>query len=376
MTSLLGAKKRAEEFATAVEDDTARAGLPLEVARLVGVVDALRERPAPEPRAEFTATLREQLLAEAEAVLAQDAILTLPPRRHGARERRLALVASSLVLVGGSAGMAAAAQDALPGDALYPIKRGLEAAEADLSGSNAARGQDLLEQADTRLTEVRALLDGSGDTTQVSATIDDFNSQAAQGTDLLLDSFEDSRDRAAVEDVRGFTADSLAALQSLAKSAPAEHQDELAQAALAVLEIDERALGACASCAEQLPPLQLPTMFVSATEASRALAATQRLVVNNDHPVITGAVAPPASKSDSEDQPTDGGTSGGGTGGDAGDLPGLPGGDVDVEGPSGGDAGGLGGIKDKVDDGTGGTTVGGKDVTPEELDSLGDTLLP
>ena len=40
--------------------------------------------------------------------------------------------------------MAAAAQSALPGEALYPVKRGIEKAEAGLSLGSAGRGRDLL----------------------------------------------------------------------------------------------------------------------------------------------------------------------------------------------------------------------------------------
>ena len=56
-----------------------------------------------------------------------------PVRTRGKRERRLVAVASAAVLLGGTAGMATAAQNALPGEALYPIKRGIEKAEAGLS---------------------------------------------------------------------------------------------------------------------------------------------------------------------------------------------------------------------------------------------------
>ena len=54
--------------------------------------------------------------------------------------------------------MAAAAQGALPGEALYPIKRGIEQAQAGLSMTSAGRGRDLLDQADDRLGEVQGLL--------------------------------------------------------------------------------------------------------------------------------------------------------------------------------------------------------------------------
>ena len=56
--------------------------------------------------------------------------------RPGA-ERRLAAVVSGVALVGAHRAVAVAAQNALPGDALYPVKRGLESAHA---GSPVDRG--------------------------------------------------------------------------------------------------------------------------------------------------------------------------------------------------------------------------------------------
>ena len=53
--------------------------------------------------------------------------------------------------------MAVASQTALPGDALYPLKRGIESAHAQLTFDRAARGRVLLDNASTRLDEVAEL---------------------------------------------------------------------------------------------------------------------------------------------------------------------------------------------------------------------------
>ena len=57
MTSLLGAKRRAEEFSAAAEGRTPASDLKPELAELVGVVHALRAHEAPAPRPEFSAEL-------------------------------------------------------------------------------------------------------------------------------------------------------------------------------------------------------------------------------------------------------------------------------------------------------------------------------
>jgi hypothetical protein len=386
MTSLLSAKKRAEEFAAAVDGGADLTGLRPELAELVGVVSTLQreavagEHPAPRP--EFTATLRERLMAEAATSLPQDNVLTLPTRRKGSRERRIALVASSLVLVGGTAGMAAAAQNALPGEALYPIKRGLENAQAGLATDQAARGQDLLDQADSRLVEVQGLFDSSDDLSRVPATIDDFTAQAVEATGLLLDEFEETRDPSIIDELHTFAVDNLAELQELAKSAPAEHQDDLAVAADALMRIDQQARAACPSCASELDTLKMPTLFLTAVEAQEAMDAVHRVRLNNDHPVMTDE-----GKSTSGTEDGDGGTASTDEGDvpdetpdtdqpDDSDVTGLPG-DVDVNGPSGGDGQDLG---EKIDEGTGGALgdAGGKvkDALPEDLDPVLDTLVP
>lgn len=288
MTALFRERRRADELA-AVLDGRARA-VPEELAPLVSVAIALREeRPtAAAPRPEFAAELRALLMAEAERTLSPDAALVLPVRQHGPRERRLAVAASVAVLLGGSAGVAAAAQNALPGEALYPLKRGIESAAAGLSVSTAGRGQDLLRQADGRLAEVEGLLAGSPTSSpQVPGTIQDFIDQAQEGAELMLASFEETSDPATVVAVREFAASSIEMLQEIARTAPADAQDELAAAAMTLKEIDARAAELCPSCGDDLPDLQVPGIFLAAAEVDRVLAlvAEQRLL-DNSHPVV------------------------------------------------------------------------------------------
>lgn len=404
MTSLLSAKKRAEEFAAVVDGGADETTLHPELAELLGVVGTLqREAQAGThlaPRSEFTSDLRERLMAEAATSLAQDTILTLPARKKGSRERRIALVASSIVLVGGSAGMAAAAQNALPGEALYPIKRGLEKAQTELATSRAAQGQDLLAQADNRLVEVRELVEGSDDLTQVPTTIDDFTRQALEASDVLLKEFETSREPSLVEELRTFAAANLAELQELAKNAAPEHQDELAAAAEALMSIDESAQAVCPTCASDLRALKMPALFLTANEARDAIDAAGRVVVDNSHPVMPDEFKTPggdekgSSPDDKDgDQPakddTTGSTDTGGTGGTDGgtDVPELPGGDVDTNAPDGTDLlddalDGKDGTNDKgdggkSDGGKGGKTGGDSKVKlPELIEDVAGSILP
>src|SRR5690606_7562069 len=86
------------------------------------------------------------LLLPADAELAPVIPLVIPENR---RQRRISIAAAALVVIGGTAGAAAAAESSLPGDALYPLKRGLESAQVSLNASDSGKGQDLLRQAST-----------------------------------------------------------------------------------------------------------------------------------------------------------------------------------------------------------------------------------
>jgi len=296
MTSMFSARKRAEEFAVVVDGGTPSRP---ELAELAGVVTTLRGFEAPAPRAEFAADLRVRLMAEAATTLSPStATLVLPTRPRGKRERRLVAAASAVVFIGGTASMAAAAQSALPGEALYPIKRGIEQAQTGLSTSPAGKGRDLLSQANDRLTEVQGLLiDGSpSQQPQIPQTLADYTDQARRGSSLMMRSFQDTQDPASIIAVREFAAHGLTALHALAGTAPADAQDDLATAATTLSDIDQQARDLCADCAAGLPDLQVPPMFLASAEVQRALSSVDAARLDNSHPVVVDkrAVKSPA----------------------------------------------------------------------------------
>jgi hypothetical protein len=303
MTSLFQARRRAEEFAAAVDGDAeSRAAHGQELTTLLGLVATLRDQASVEPRAEFAGDLRSRLMVEAETALMPDtANLLLPVRPRGRRERRLVAAASAFVLIGGTTTMAAAAQSALPGDALYPIKRGIEQAEAGLSMSNAGKGRDLLSQASDRLLEVKGLVGASSvqHEPRVPETLEAFASSADEGAALLFESFRENGDPESIVSVRSFTAEGIATLESLAGTVPADAQDELAAAALLLRDIDSEATALCGSCAAELPLVEVPDIFLARAEVDRALALTANLELGNDHPVVV----PKGSSDKAADEP-------------------------------------------------------------------------
>jgi hypothetical protein len=340
MTALFSAQRRAEEFQAAVDAPhrEVRDGLR----PLVDLASALRahaaDDPAAVPRAEFAADLRSRLMAEAVEVMTPDSVLVLPARTRGRRERRLVAAASAVVLLGGSAGMAAASQGALPGDALYPVKRGIERVEAGVSMSPAGKGRDLLHQASGRLAEVGGLLDdgSAASVPHVPIALRDFTAQAEQGAGLLMESFRETRDPDAITTVREFAAAGLSDLEDLARTAPPEARAELTAAAVALRGLDRRASGLCPTCAADLPLLEVPGVLLVASEADRALTAVDAAELDNSHPFLVpkGLVSDGKKARGSRPGASDpgkavGGVTDGLTGGLAGDDTGQAGGDGD-----------------------------------------------
>lgn len=263
--TIMSGRKSAEEFDSLLRGDAALEEYRADLVELTEVVTALREHTQVTPRPDFSATLRERLMAEAPLVLNGDSkSLALPVRTRGSRERRLTVAAAAFVLVGGSAGMATASQSSLPGDTLYPIKRTIERAQTQLHTSDTGKGNDLIGQADDRLREVEAMLAESSKTTLVPGTLDDFTSQATQAAALLSQAYDQNDDPAPIQDLRGFAARSLTTLQELAKTADPRSQESLAEAARTILAIDQQAMSLCSICADDLPPLTVTNIVTVA----------------------------------------------------------------------------------------------------------------
>jgi hypothetical protein len=110
----------------------------------------------PAPRAAFLATARQRLLRR----LPRQPSLQ-PSRPRAVLVRRLATVLASVLvaLSLSTAGVAYAAQAAIPGDTLYGAKRGLEAARWSLTTDPEAQAALLSDLASERLREVERLVD-------------------------------------------------------------------------------------------------------------------------------------------------------------------------------------------------------------------------
>ncbi len=111
-------------------------------------------------------------------------------------------------------GIAAASGTAMPGDALYGLKRSQEAAQLQLSGSPASKGQLYLDFAGKRLAEAQS---DTGDPNGLNQLINQMDSDTLQGARLLFAAALASHDKAALQTVADFYArqkDQLGQLRS------------------------------------------------------------------------------------------------------------------------------------------------------------------
>ncbi|MFF6781715.1 DUF5667 domain-containing protein [Streptomyces sp. NPDC012510] len=198
MIANVSAHRRANAFAQALEEQSdrgtaaeqpegsapARAAEQTEQGRLLALTTGLDELPKPVLDPEVKVVHRAQLVAAMEAMLrdgtlpGREADPSVPEQRQGKargahrarplgklrpRSRLTKGLAAGGLSVGVAAsafgGVAAASSDALPGDSLYGLKRGIEDVKLTLADDSDDRGRLYLDQASTRLGEAHRLME-------------------------------------------------------------------------------------------------------------------------------------------------------------------------------------------------------------------------
>ncbi|MGW7049299.1 DUF5667 domain-containing protein [Streptomyces avermitilis] len=238
MIANVSAHRRANAFAQALEEQSDRdsaAGQPDGPAppptaaertgqgRMLALTTGLGELPKPKLDPEVKVVQRAQLVAAMEAMLRDGTVPggeaadpSVPEQRsHRARGAHRAtglgklrprtrltkgLAAGGLsvgVAAASFGGVAAASSDALPGDSLYGLKRGIEDVKLGLVHGDSDRGQLYLDQASTRLSEARRLMerDRGGpldheSVGEVRRTLSGMQHDAAEGHRLLHEAYE------------------------------------------------------------------------------------------------------------------------------------------------------------------------------------------
>ncbi len=224
---------------------------------LVRAAELLCASATVQPRADFRSELRERLMAEAADVLvAQPTTVVdrtpVAPRTHGRARRRLAGLAAAAVASVGAVGLVSSSASAVPGDALYSVKRGVENIELSLRRGPESQGTYQLERATERLSEAKALAsDGaSADDPQVADVLDDFSEQADSGSADLLDAYSSDGSDAAVETLGSFTTQAAADLVDLSNAFEGSPTDPMRRATDTVRELAGQVGSICKTCTD------------------------------------------------------------------------------------------------------------------------------
>ncbi|GAA2618998.1 hypothetical protein GCM10010399_57560 [Dactylosporangium fulvum] len=142
------------------------------------------------------------------------------------------LAAGTLAL----SGMSAASGDAIPGDALYTVKRSTEKAQLALAGSDISRGQLYLEFARTRLDEAHAVKDPNG----LTSVLDDMDNETLEGVRLLTTAASARKEAAALDAIESFTGAQRTTAEKLLTSSSGDARTRVTQSVTLLEEIDRR----------------------------------------------------------------------------------------------------------------------------------------
>lgn len=241
-----------------------------------------------EVRPEFRSSLRSMLLTEAPATLTappSTATALKPSHRLRTGRRRMALATGLVSAILGLAGMVTASASALPGEALYPVKRTAERAELTFHRAPVERGEFHLELADRRLDEATRLLDRGPAYTELGVgVLEEFDQQAAAGSDALIKAYRDDNSRASIVTLNRFSAKAMRQLNALQSKLVDVTLPQVAQARERLSQIATMAARLCPDCDGN-------TVASAASDSSPATTKPKPPRTTATSPVSSGRVA-------------------------------------------------------------------------------------
>lgn len=265
-----------------------------ELVRLAALARSLETwRPPINPG--FRARLRGTLLEEA---------------RRGRRIRRLASRADewrrslrvvlatgvAVVVLGSSGAVLAAARGALPGQALYGVKRWQERRELLTTFGDGRKGIKLLAMARARLFEVQDLLHaGVARGALYSSTLNDMDAITVEGATRLTRAYAGRHDRGLVERLRGFAEQQWLDLSGLAERLPAEARPQARDSIELASRVGAQARDILAGCPCALENALAPSTAV-AGETNASAGARIRCICEHAAAGPQPSAAPKTSK--------------------------------------------------------------------------------
>ena len=244
--------------------DEGAAGAPTEVLPIVAPAQAETVEPTPlraVPAAAEATEAGTAVLAEPDLSRAvrprrrrRHALPSRPAARPGtpslARRAVTVGMAAALAVLAIAGGSVFASRDAVPGDALYGIKRAAEAAGGIFAGGEAARGQHDLDLAATRLDEIeRMARDGATDPAAYASAFQEFDNATRAGTRQVLAGAEPDR---SAGDLARWATQQTARLSALRASLPSASQSDADDALRLLDRVHDRAVAVAArsGCAQ------------------------------------------------------------------------------------------------------------------------------
>ncbi|MFF7731120.1 DUF5667 domain-containing protein [Streptomyces sp. NPDC008001] len=274
MIANVSAHRRANAFAQSLEHQEVQGTAatepdpPAEGAerdRLLALTGRLGELPRPGLDPETRTVQRAQLIAAMETHFAGGDSAAIPeqksrPSGRGAHRAlgRLrprsrwskGLAAGGLtvgVAAGAFGGVAAASSNALPGDSLYPLKRGMEDLRLGMADDDSDRGGLLLDRASTRLQEARRLMErgklgGHLDHEvlgEIRRTLSGMRQDASEGHRLLHTAYKRDRSLGPIQRLSSFAASHRESWSQLRDKLPVQLADVGAEVTSVLSAIDE-----------------------------------------------------------------------------------------------------------------------------------------
>ncbi|MEV0647652.1 DUF5667 domain-containing protein [Phytomonospora sp. NPDC050363] len=193
----------------------------------------------------FRAKLRGRLMAVAsvqgigDTATGPDAIPRAKPEAPAPARggRRLAVGVTVVFGILALSGMSAASGQAMPGDALYDVKRSTERAQLALAGSDVNRGQLYLEFARNRLDEAASV---ATDPASVDRTLDDMDDETRQGVSLLTGASVERTDEGVLDAIDTFVETHRVELVDFVASTEAETRSRALDSLGLLDEVEQR----------------------------------------------------------------------------------------------------------------------------------------
>lgn len=258
-----------EEFARLLEaDPDAAVTGDDELDELIHLAEGLRDVPTAVPTTEFRERLRGQLLTEAASMLPATStapdVATIGWRERLAHWRRsvsLAVASALSATTIGGAGVAVAAQQSLPGDALYGVKQGIESVRMAVASGDLETGRLHLAFARERLEEVT---EGAGTLPpdRLVDTLQTMDDASALGANELMDRYDRTGETAVLQEVAGFVDHQRAGLYAVLDELPVETVPFAERSLELIRRIEVQAtelfLHGCEGCEDGLPGIPRP----------------------------------------------------------------------------------------------------------------------